>query len=145
MSKRLWYLSGGMTKFGVTEFDKSNDWRKSLQEKIAYMTDGEILVFNPNQHFSMVTDPSEFTDREAMNIDIYKLRQSELMIYRNNDPYSRGSMIEFGVAWERNIPIIIFDPDNNELHPWMKSMSQKICKEETELLWYLEDHYMRLN
>ena len=143
--KRLWYLSGGMTKFGKENFDESNNWRKRLAEKIVYMTDGEILLFNPNSHFNLTTDPSEFTDREAMNIDIFKLRRSELMIYCNNDPHSRGSMIEFGVALERNIPIITYNPDKNELHPWVTCLSQKIIEDEQELLWYLEDHYMRLD
>ena len=122
-----------------------NEWRKRLQEKVAYMSNGEIMVFNPNSHFSLLTDPSEFTDREAMNIDIFKLRQSELMIYRNNDPFSRGSMIEFGIGWERRIPILVLNDEDNELHPWVKSMAEKITKSETELLWYLEDHYMRLD
>lgn len=147
-AKRLWYLSGGMTKFGKEGFDESNNWRKRFQEKIAYLSNGEIVAFNPNAHFSCVTDPSEFTDREAMNIDIFKLRKSELMIYWNNDPFSRGSMIEFGIAWERRIPIITVNFEDKEIHPWVAAMSEKIITkdmDEEELFWYLEDHYMRLD
>ena len=32
--KRLWYLSGGMTKFGKDNFHESENWRKDLKEQI---------------------------------------------------------------------------------------------------------------
>ena len=139
---RLWYLSGGMTKFGKTDFDLSNEWRLDVKNALYKMSEGVIVAFNPNEHFSMVDNESDFTDREAMNLDIYKLRNSELVIYSNNDPLSRGSMIELGIAWERQIPIITLNEDNNEIHPWLKCFSEKIFTDREDMLAYLRDHYI---
>ena len=139
---RLWYLSGGMTKFGKTDFDLSNEWRLDIKNALYEMSEGCILCFNPNDHWNLTSNPEEFTDREAMNIDIYKLRKSELIIYSNNDPFSRGSMIELGIAWERQIPIITLNEDNNEVHCWLKEMSEKIFTDREDMLAYLRDHYI---
>ena len=142
---RVWYLSGGMMSFGKDGFDESNNWRKYIKNKISEMSDGKIACFNPNEHFSLMDDPIEFTDREAMNIDIYKLRNSELVVYNNNDPYSRGSMIELGIAWERRIPIIVLNEQNKDIHPWVKSMAEKIVKNRTDFLSYVWNHYIHMD
>lgn len=139
---RLWYLSGGMTKFGINDFDESNNWRKYLKDKVKDLSEGHVICFNPNEHWSMKDDPSEFTDREAMNLDIYKLRRSELVIFNNNDPFSRGSMIELGIAWERGIPILVLNNDNKELHPWVFEFAEKVFTDINNLLTYLEIHYL---
>ena len=142
-NKRLWYLSGGMQKFGAEEIDKSNNWREDLKNRISSISDGNILAFNPNEHFSMLTNPETYTDREVMNLDIYKLRKSELIIYSNNDPKSRGSMIELGIGYERQIPIFTLNEDNNEIHCWVKNISEKIFNSREELILYLQEHYVR--
>ena len=142
---RLWYLSGGMTKFGAKDFYKSNDWRRDIKAYIENKSDYNILCFNPNDHWSLTSDPEEFTDLEAMRLDIYKLRQSELVIYNNNDPLSRGSMIELGIAYERGLPIIVLNEDHQEEHPWLVSMAEKICYTTNYLLMYLQDHYMGMD
>lgn len=144
-NKRLWYLSGGMQKFGKEEFDKSNDWREYLAEQIKNLSDGNILALNPNKHYNFSMNPEEYTEREVMNLDIYKLRNSELVIYFNNDPYSRGSMAELGIAWERRIPILVVNDGDNELHSWVKCMAEKIFPNFEELLWYVDAHYININ
>ena len=141
-NSRLWYLSGGMTKFGADKFDESNNWRKEIKDLIEDMSDGQILLCNPNEHYSMLTDPAEFTDREAMNIDIYKLRQSELVIYCNNDPYSRGSMIELGIAYQLGLPILVLNDIQEEIHPWVRELAQMVFTNRLDLIRYLKDHYM---
>lgn len=138
--KRLWYLSGGMTKFGKTYFDLSNEWRLDIKNALYEMSEGCIVAFNPNDHFWLTDE--EFTDREAMNLDIYKLRNSELVIFNNNDPFSRGSMIELGIAWELKIPIIVLNEDKNELHPWVQNMGEAIFCNREDMLAYLRDHYI---
>jgi len=140
--ERLWYLSGGMTKFGVEEFHESNNWRKEIKDLIEDITDHRIICFNPNEHWSMKSDPNEFSDNEAMRLDIYKLRRSELVIYNNNDPFSRGSMIELGIAWELGLPIITLNDSQQELHPWVEQMSEKIFTSKTDMIMYLKEHYM---
>ena len=139
---RLWYLSGGMTKFGVNQFDESNNWRMDLKDQIHNLSDGFISAFNPNDHFNLTDDPEEFTDREAMNLDIYKLRQSELVIFNNNDPFSRGSMIELGIAYERQIPIFVLNEDDNEVHCWVRDMAQRVFTDREDMMMYLNAHYI---
>ena len=139
---RLWYLSGGMEKFGKDEFNKSNDWREDLKEQITNLSEGHITAFNPNQHYSFHSDPSEYTDREVMNLDIYKLRQSELVIYNNNDPFSRGSMIELGIAVERRLPVFVLNEDHNPIHCWVNCLAEKIFDNREDMVLYLVDHYM---
>lgn len=141
--KRLWYLSGGMTKFGKDEFHKSNEWRLDVKRAVEQMSEGNVICFNPNEHFSMLDNPEDFTDREVMNLDIYKLRKSELIIYSNNDPKSVGSMIELGIGYERQIPIFTLNENNDIVHCWVKSLSEKIFNSRNELITYLEEHYIR--
>lgn len=140
--KRLWYLSGGMEKFGKENFNESNDWRIRVKEKIADLSFYHITSFNPNEHYNMTSDPKEYTEREVMNLDIYKLRNSELIIYCNNDPYSRGSMIELGIGYERRIPIIVLNPNGNELHSWVKNIAERIFENEDDMVNYLSEHYI---
>ena len=140
--KRIWYLSGGMTRFGVNQFDESNNWRVDLKDQIYNLSDGFITGFNPNDHFNLTDDPEEFTDREAMNLDIYKLRQSELVIFNNNDPFSRGSLIELGIAYERQIPIFVLNEDDNEVHCWVRDMAQRVFTDRDDLMMYLNAHYI---
>ena len=142
---RLWYLSGGMTKFGTDEFHRSNDWRKELKVLIEEMSGRHVTALNPNDHWNMNTDPNEFTDREAMNLDIYKLRKSELVIYNNNDPYSRGSMIELGIAYQLRLPILTLNEDKQEIHPWIRCLSERIFSNRTDLIVYLREHYIGID
>ena len=54
--KRIWYLSGGMTKFGVYQFDESNNWRVDIKDQIRSLSDGYIVGFSPNEHWNMRDD-----------------------------------------------------------------------------------------
>lgn len=140
--RRMWYLSGGMTKFGKDEFHESNNWRREVKSMIEDITDRNILCFNPNDHYNCADNPDSFTDREAMDLDIYKLRQSELVIYCNNDPFSRGSMIELGIAYQMDIPIIVLNNTKQELHPWVRDMARKVFESTLDMFMYLKEHYM---
>ena len=139
---RIWYLSGGMTKFGKEEFEKSNSWRTDIKEQIEKMSEGYITAFNPNEHYSILSDPDDYSDREVMNLDIYKLRQSELVIYNNNDPFSRGSLIELGIAYERQIPIFTLNEEGNEVHSWVRDISQRVFTDREDMMMYLSAHYI---
>ena len=139
---RIWYLSGGMTKFGKEEFEKSNSWRTDIKEQIEKMSEGYITAFNPNEHYSMLSDPEDYSDREVMNLDIYKLRQSELVIYNNNDPLSCGSMIELGIAWEKRIPIFVLNEDRYNIHPWVQCFAECVFCDREDMMKYLNEHYI---
>ena len=145
MSKRLWYLSGGMQKFGKENFNESNDWRIRVGDKIRQETYGNITVFNPNNHYSFCSDPESYTEREVMNLDIFKLRNSELIIFNDNDPYSRGSMIELGIGYERRIPIFVLHISTEPIHCWVRNMAEKVFISEEELIEYLIFHYYNID
>lgn len=136
------YLSGGMESFGKDNYEKSNNWRLDVKDWIEKMTDNKVKVFNPNDHWNFTMDESTINERECMDYDIWQLRNSDLVIYNNNDPYSRGSMAEIAIAYERKIPIIILNEDDNALHCWMKCMSNRVFDDREDMMYYLAEHYL---
>ena len=83
-----------------------------------------------------------------MNLDLYKLKHSYLVIINFNDVYSLGSMAEIAIAFDRGIPIIGFNEDEKSLHPkvlhpWQKCMCERIFTDIHEMLDYIEDIYLR--
>ena len=78
-----------------------------------------------------------------MELDLHKLRNSNLVIVNFNDIYSLGSMAELAIAYDRCIPIIGLDIDKQELHPWQIEMCNRIFSDIDEMLDYVEDYYLR--
>lgn len=144
------YLSGGMQKFGKEEYDKSNRWRKYCKQVLECVESGStvIKVCNPNDYFNFVDETQYRSDREVMNLDLYKLKHSDLVIINFNDVYSLGSMAEIAIAFDRGIPIIGFNEDGKSLHPrvlhpWQKCMCERIFTDMHEMIDYIEDIYLR--
>lgn len=139
------YLCGGMQKYGKENFDKSNDWRKYCKKALE-SCEGiyGISVINPNDYFGFNSDQPQYKSQsEVMNFDLYKLRNSDLVIINFNDMYSLGSMAELAIAHERRIPIVGLDIDKQELHPWQVCMCERIFNDIDEMLDYIEDFYLR--
>ena len=80
--------------------------------------------------------------REIMELDLHKLRNSNLVIVNFNDMYSLGSMSELAIAYDRRIPIIGLDVNKQELHPWQIEMCNRIFDDMDEMLDYVEDYYL---
>lgn len=122
------YLSGGMQKFGKDNFEEGNKWRKYCKNALETSEcDYKVKVCNPNDLFNFKDEPQYKTEREVMNLDIHKLRQSDLVIVNFNDKWSLGTMSEIAIAYDRRIPVIGLDIDNQELHPW------EVCMCETHI------------
>ena len=140
------YLAGGMGKFGKDEFDKSNNWRVYCQEVlkgIGENNDVDIITTNPNEYFNFLDEtPKYSSQREVMEFDIHKVRNSNLIIINFNDMWSLGSMAELAIAYERRIPVIGLNMDNQELHPWQVEMTTRIFTDIDELLDYVEWFYI---
>lgn len=138
------YLAGGMGKFGKENFDEGNAWRiycKEMLEK--YECNYGVNVINPNDYFNFKEDPQRYeTQREVMEFDLNKVRHADLIIINFNDMYSLGSMAELAIAYERKIPIIGLDIDNQKLHPWQIEMCNRIFNNIDEILNYVEDFYL---
>lgn len=139
------YLAGGMGKFGKDNFDKGNTWRIYCKETLKNCESNYIVnIINPNDYFNFKEQPRRYkTQREVMEFDLNKVRHSDLIIINFNDMYSLGSMAELAIAYERKIPIIGLDIDNQELHPWEIEMCNRIFNNIDEMLDYVEDFYLK--
>lgn len=139
------YLCGGMGKFGKNNFEKSNTWRIYCKNTLENCEcDYNVKAINPNDYFNFAEDPPRYVNqREVMELDLNKLKKSDLVIVNFNDIYSLGSMAELAIAYDRHIPIIGFDIDNQELHPWQIEMCNRIFNNIDEMLDYVEDYYLR--
>ena len=138
------YLAGGMGKFGKDEFNKANEWRnycKSILEN--FEGNYEAKVINPNDYFNFVDEPPAYrTQREIMEFDLNKVRHSDLIICNFNDMYSLGTMAELAIAYERRIPVVGLNENNDELHPWQIEFCNRIFDNIDEMLDYVEDFYL---
>lgn len=139
------YLCGGMGKFGKENFDKGNAWRGYCKQTLETCEcDYKVNVINPNDYFNFVDEPPQYKSQsEVMNLDLHKLRNSNLVIVNFNDMYSLGSMAELAIAYERRIPVIGLDIDNQILHPWQVCMCERIFDNIDEMLDYIQDFYLR--
>lgn len=139
------YLAGGMGKFGKENFDEGNKWRiycKDALEK--FDCDYMVRVVNPNTYFNFLDEPPQYkTQAEVMRLDLHKLRNSDLVIVNFNDMYSLGTQSEIAIAYDRGIPIIGLDVDNQNLHPWQIEMTERIFNDVDEMLDYIQDFYLR--
>lgn len=139
------YLCGGMQKYGKENFDKSNEWRKYCKQTLEnYECMHNVCAINPNDYFSFNADlPQYSSQKEVLRFDMYKLRGSNLVIANFNDMYSLGSMAEIAIAYDRGIPVIGLNEDNQTLHPWQVCMCERIFDNIDEMLDYIEDFYLR--
>lgn len=139
------YMAGGMGKFGKDNFEESNTWRRYCKDTLeSFESDRyKVTCINPNDYFSFVQDPQLYeSNREVMELDLHKLRNSDLVIANFNDMYSLGSMAELAIAYDRRIPIIGLDINKQELHPWQIEMCNRIFHDINEMLDYVEDYYL---
>ena len=139
------YTCGGMGKFGKENFDEGNKWRKYCKHTLETCEyDFKVNVINPNDYFNFVDEPPQYKSQtEVMNLDLHKLRNSDLVIANFNDMYSLGSMAELAIAHERRIPVVGLDIDNQNLHPWQVCMCERIFNDIDEMLDYIQDFYLR--
>lgn len=137
------YLCGGMGKFGKARFGENNSWREDIKEQLEEICH-KVSCCNPNDHFSFLDDSTFESDKEVMEFDLHKLRNSDLVIVNFNDPQSIGSASEMAIAYERRIPIIGFCEHGEEkkLHPWLKCFSNRIFTEREDLILYVIHHYL---
>ena len=138
------YLSGGMQKFGKDNFEEGNKWRKYCKNALEICEcDYKVKVCNPNDLFNFKDEPQYETVREVMNLDLHKLRNSDLVIINFNDKWSLGTMSEIAIAYDRGIPVIGLNEIEQELHSWQVCMCERIFNNIDEMLDYIEDFYLR--
>ena len=133
-----------MGKFGKENFNEGNIWRIACKRTLETCESKyKINVINPNSYFNFIDEPPKYkTESEVMNFDLYKLRNSDLVIANFNDMYSLGSMSEIAIAHDRKIPIIGLDVKNQNLHPWQTCMCERIFDDIPEMLEYIKYFYL---
>ena len=138
------YMAGGMGKFGKDNFDEGNRWRLIFKKRLESCENMNVKAINPNDYFSFIQEPALYdSQREIMEFDINKVRNSDLIIMNFNDMYSLGSMAELAIAYERRIPVIGLDEQKQQLHPWQIEMCTRIFNDIDEMLDYVENFYLR--
>ena len=144
IKQKIFYLCGGMGLFGKERFDEANDWRIYFKDEFKSVTDGKVQCCNPNDHFNFLNTHEYSSQLEIMELDLYKVRNSDAVIVNFNDPKSIRSACEMTVAHELRIPIIGLceNVEMDNLHPWLKGMCNRIFKNREELVLYILKHYV---
>lgn len=132
-------------KFGGDNFDEGNKWRLHCKRYLEDVEcDYDIIACNPNDYFNFTDYPPKYeSQREVMNLDLYKLRHSDLVIVNFNDKRSLGTMAEIAIAHDRGIPVIGINVSGHELHPWQVEMCERIFTNINEMLYYVEEFYLK--
>ena len=131
------YLSGAITGLAFME---ANGWRKDIETAVAQYVDSnkKITFFNPVTKFASCLE-----ERFPFRRDISELKRSDLMILNiSQNPGSIGSNIEVGIAYENNIPIILYNPDKKKIHPWHLEIADAVITDIRELVYFLKDYYL---
>lgn len=144
MDKYFIYLAGGMSNFGKDDFNKCNSWREHCKFILEnYECDYRVKVTNPNDYYNFKKEiPAYDSQREIMEFDLNKVRNSDLIVVNFNDMHSLGTMAELAIAYEKRIPVIGLDVDKQNLHPWQIEMCNKIFSNIETLLYYIKDYYL---
>ncbi len=139
------YTCGGMGKFGKENFNKGNTWRVYCKNTLENCESNYVIkVVNPNDFFNFIDEPPQYKSQlEVMNLDLNKLRQSDLVIVNFNDKWSLGTQSEIAIAYDRRIPVIGLDVENQTLHPWQICMCERIFNDINEMLDYIQNFYLR--
>ena len=136
------YLIGGMTKFGADNFTEGNTWRAYLKSALENCGSSyDVHVVNPNDYYNFLNKTYD-SEREVMEFDLHRIRNSDLCICNFNDVYSLGSMAELAIAYDRRIPVIGLCENNEELHPWQEEMIARKFDNCEALALYIIEYYL---
>ena len=141
MDKFNIYLSGGMS--GLTE-EEQTAWRSKVRNAIMfedYEYKKSPYFFDPTQHYSIFKEEHK-SEREAMEYDLYKLRNSDLVVVNFNAANSIGTTMELALAKEYRIPVIGVNADNKELHPWLIECCTRMCGSLREAVEHVVKFYL---
>lgn len=133
-----------MGKFGKHNFELGNKWRTYCKKELEeYECNYKVNVLNPNDYFNFIEYPPRYaSQREVMEFDINKVRQSDFIIVNFNDKYSLGTMAELAIAYEHRIPVIGLDTEHQDLYPWQVEFCTRIFDDISEMLEYVKDFYL---
>lgn len=135
------YLSGAM---GSVSFEEQSKWRKQVINAIKfgdYHCGKKPIFFNPVDFYNF-QEKRQKTESEAMEFDLYNLRNSNLVIANFNDERSIGTAMELMLAKEYRIPVIAFGAKGKEIHPWLSECCTRICDDLRECVEHIVEFYL---
>lgn len=132
------YLAGGMSNI---PFSVADSWRNNISNRFTSY-DSSIQLINPNFYYNTLNPASYDSEREVREFDLYKVRNSDLIIVNFNDPNSIGTAQELAIAAEYRIPVIGLNERNLNLHPWLIECCNKIFKDMGRLVEYVYEYYL---
>lgn len=134
------YLSGGM---GSLSYEEQSKWRQQVVDavKFNYECEKKPIFFNPVNYYNF-EEVRHRSEREAMEFDLYNLRNSNLVVVNFNDPKSIGTAMELILAKEYRIPVIGFGASGQTIHPWLLECCTRVCDSLKEMVNHIVDFYL---
>ena len=139
------YIAGAM---GGVPYETYKPRRNNIKN-------GLVNYYNSNSnsypYLLYVTDPSDYynydnqvhkTEKEVMNFELNKVRNSNLIVVDFYESYSLGTMTELTIAHEHRIPIIGINDQDNILHPWQIEMCERIFDSIDDAVMYIGEFYL---
>ena len=134
------YLAGGMTNL---TFEEQNAWRLDIKNVLErYECDYNVKCINPVDYYNFTDSSAYDSDLEVMSFDLNKVKNSDMLIVNFNNVYSLGTMAEIAIAYDRGIPIIGLNEEEQTLHTWQYCMCSKIFTDREDMLYYIMNYYL---
>ncbi len=136
------YLAGGM---GNLSWEEQTVWRSLVVDTLTLKNKTNdykyvLDIINPPDYYNFINKQHD-SELEVMKYDLRHVKTSNLIIVNFNDPNSIGTAQELGVAYDRNIPIIGIN-SNQDLHPWLICCCDKMFKNVEDCVKYIIDFYL---
>lgn len=141
MEKFKIYLSGSMMD---SSWEEQTKWRRQFKDAIKYGDydyEKKVVFFDPTQYYNF-KEKRHKSEKEIMEFDLYNLRNSDLIVVNLNNPKSLGTMSELILAKEYHIPVIGWNPNNEQLHPWLKECVTRMCDDIREVVEHTVEFYL---
>lgn len=135
------YLSGGISGLSSEERTK---WRSQVRNAIlygGYDLNFKPIFFDPTQYYD-IDNPTHVNEREVLDFDLNRLRKSDLIIVNFNNPGSIGTAMELALAYENRIPVIGFNINNAELHPWLLECTTRMFNDMRKMVDYVVEYFL---
>ena len=134
------YLAGAMTGLNMAD---QNDWRVDVKNHLEnYECDYKVKCINPVDYYNTFDSTTYDSDLEVMQFDLHKVKHSDLIILNFNNMQSLGTMAELAIAWDRGIPVVGLNENEQQLHPWQYAMTSKIFNNREDILQYIKNYYL---
>lgn len=140
------YLAGKMSGLSWEEMQQ---WRREFAQHVNEHTYNcnmfrNVYIFNPCDYYNPLLsedDVDGLIDREAMQFDIYHLKDSDIMV-ANLEGNSIGTAMEVAIAKDNDIPVIGICNNESELHPWLKESCMVLCDSLHDAEEYVCDYFI---